>query len=440
MRDGEATTDTPIFAQISLGGNVRFKYPTGVRPEKINPNDWDKVNMRAKTTRKEVGNKVNDLKNLNRRLDSLNDAIIGVVEAFCNTNKRQPLQMELVELLNEKLGRNLKDSRQTQRLGLITYAERYIKTSNSKINKQNGRLYSNNTLRGYDNTVSVLKRFAKSKPKYRNLWFEDVTLAFYYDFMEYMGQNLQLATNTMGKHIKTIKTLMGMAEEEGLHNTTDYRHRKFKKLVEETEGITLSESELEKLKEFEIVDNDRLDNVRDLLIVGCWTGLRFSDFTTINKHNFVREGANLYLEKITQKTGNKVIIPVHDMVEEVLRKYENKTPNALPKPISNQKMNLYLKELGKLVGMDEMVQVAMTKGGVKQTRFVPKYTLITTHVCRRSFATNLYLRGVAAFDIMQMTGHKTEKMLMTYLKVKPREVANKVHEMWKRPQSNLKVV
>jgi site-specific recombinase XerD len=441
LRDSNATTETPIFAQISLGGNVRFKYPTAMPPEKVNPMCWDRDKMRAKTGRREVGaTEQNRLKNLNRRLDYLNEKIVSMAEEYWTANRRQPLQMEFVELLDEALGRKQKEKLTVERVGLVAFTERYIEELRGSVSQKTGRLHSNSTLRGYGDTLSLLRRFAKAKPRYRNLWFEDVTMAFYHDLMDYMTKERTLATNTMGKHIKTIKTVMGLAEERGLHHTTDYRHRNFRKLTEDTEAIALDEDELGLLMGLELENNKRLERVRDLMIVGCWTGLRFSDFTTIKKENFVRDGQRLNIEKDTKKTGVKVTLPVHQMVEQVMNRYEGKTLNSLPKPLSNQKMNLYLKELGKLAGLNEQVMVRITKGGESRTRFVSKYELITTHVCRRSFATNLYRSGIPTLDIMQMTGHRTERAFMAYIKIKPREAANKVHDLWRRAEQKMRVV
>lgn len=58
-----------------------------------------------------------------------------------------------------------------------------------------------------------------------------------------------------------------------------------------------------------------------------------------------------------------------------------------------------------------------TKGGMRQTRVLEKWQLITTHTARRSFATNAFLAGVPTISIMKITGHKSELVFMHYIKI-----------------------
>ena len=88
----------------------------------------------------------------------------------------------------------------------------------------------------------------------------------------------------------------------------------------------------------DLTDNPRLERVRDLFIVGAWTGLRFSDFNNINPKDIKKNGD---IEIQTQKTKNSVIVPIHRYIKEIMKKYEGKTENSLPPSISNQKMNDY---------------------------------------------------------------------------------------------------
>ena len=190
----------------------------------------------------------------------------------------------------------------------------------------------------------------------------------------------------------------------------------------------MNESELNTLFELDLNMNPRLEKIRDLFLVGCWTGLRFSDFTGIKKENIDGE----FIEVETQKTGEVVVIPIHRQVEAIMKRYKGKTLNSLPKPISNQKMNEYLKELGQLAGFNETVSESITKGGIKQTVNHPKWELITTHTARRSFATNQYLAGFPSTSIMKITGHRTESSFMKYIKVTPREHANQLRDLWRK--------
>ncbi len=115
-----------------------------------------------------------------------------------------------------------------------------------------------------------------------------------------------------------------------------------------------------------------------------------------------------------------------------MKKYTGLTNNSLPPAISNVNMNKYLKELAKEAGFDEMQQIRVYRGGNVMVENVPTYELISTHTARRSFATNVYLMGVPSINIMAITGHRTEKAFLKYIKVTPKEHAVKLREIWQR--------
>ncbi len=104
--------------------------------------------------------------------------------------------------------------------------------------------------------------------------------------------------------------------------------------------------------------------------------------------------------------------------------------------MTNQPLNRYLKEIGRLVGFDALETIIYTKGGKRITQQLPKYELITTHTARRSFATNQYLLGVPTITIMEMTGHRTEKAFMKYIKVTKREHAQKIRVIWNKQKEH----
>ena len=206
----------------------------------------------------------------------------------------------------------------------------------------------------------------------------------------------------------------------------DFKSTKFKILSEEAESIYLTEEEILLLFNLDLSQNRKLETVRDLFIVGCYTGLRFSDFTQIKKEN-IKDG---FISIRTQKTDKPVVIPIHWTIQQILDKYCNENENSLPRAISNQKMNEYLKEIGKKAEIKEMVLVTKSKGGLKVKSSVQKYELISTHTARRSLATNLFLQGFPSISIMKITGHKSEKAFLKYIKMTPEENAIKLKQFW----------
>lgn len=213
---------------------------------------------------------------------------------------------------------------------------------------------------------------------------------------------------------------MNEAVERGLTSNLIFRSKRFKTIHENSEGIYLSVEDLSKIAKHDLSNNLRLDRVRDLFLIGCYTGLRFSDLTKLKEENFIQNGTQAKIK--TEKTGQIVIIPLNTIVKTLLNKYDGVPPSA----ISNQKMNAYLKEIGELAEIDEEVLISLTKGGKNQSTSFKKYELITVHTARRSFATNAFLNDVPSISIMKITGHRTENAFMKYIKISQEENANKL--------------
>ncbi len=188
--------------------------------------------------------------------------------------------------------------------------------------------------------------------------------------------------------------------------------------------------------DLDLSDNSRLEWVRDLFLVGAWTGLRFSDFTGITAKDI--QGDYIHIQ--TQKTGQKVVIPIHWTVKEIMNKYKGRYENSLPPEISNVKMNAYLKEIGRMMDILKTKEsITVKKAGKTMHRKVEKWELLTSHTCRRSFSTNMYKAGVPTITIMGITGHKTEKAFLRYIKVTPDEHAKILMRHFQK-QNRLKIV
>ena len=104
----------------------------------------------------------------------------------------------------------------------------------------------------------------------------------------------------------------------------------------------------------------------------------------------------------------------------------------MPEPISDQRFNDYIKEAAKLSGLTKKEGVTRTEGGVTRTEYKEQWELITSHTGRRSFATNAYKRGIPTITIMAITGHKTEKAFLKYIKIKQEEHARIMAEQWEK--------
>jgi len=159
--------------------------------------------------------------------------------------------------------------------------------------------------------------------------------------------------------------------------------------------------------------------IRDLFIIGCLTGLRYSDYSTLKSINFQGD----YIVKVTKKTNKKVVIPIHDYVREIYNKRDGNVSAGL----TIQHFNRYMKMICKMVGIDDPITFNYTKGGKLVTETKPKWILISSHTARRSAATNLYMTGrLKTFEIMTITGHTTEESFFKYIKTNESDISKHV--------------
>ena len=250
----------------------------------------------------------------------------------------------------------------------------------------------------------------------KRLQFENVDLDFYLSFVEYLT-NKGYSPNTVGARVKDLKMFMNEAYERNLHTNMDFKKKRFSKPKEETTAIYLNADELTKIYNCDLGDNPKLDKIRDLFLIGCYTGLRFSDLSLLGAENINSVDGTITVR--TVKTGKTVVIPLHTVIRQLLEKYDNE----LPRVPSNQKFNDYIKEVAKKAELNEPILLQKTKGTLIYTETELKHDLVTSHTARRSFATNAYLAGVPPISIMKITGHKTESSFMKYIKISDKENA-----------------
>ena len=284
-----------------------------------------------------------------------------------------------------------------------------------------GKPFSPASLSIYRTALRTLKGFEEYQK--RPVLFDDVNLTFYSDFTEWLTNVKGNATNTIGKNVKVIKTVMNEAVSDGLTDNRKFREARFKTVSEEADSIFLNEAELKALEGLDLAGNTRLERVRDLFLIGAYTGVRFSDWDKIRPENI---GADTLISIKAEKTGNPVSIPVHPTVQRIFNRYAE-----LPRVPTNQKANDYLKELGQLLpALCRPVSKKITKGGQLIETSVPKWQLITTHTARRSFATNMYKAGIPAITIKAITGHLTEKAFLKYIKLDNSDHAHIMAAAW----------
>jgi len=161
-----------------------------------------------------------------------------------------------------------------------------------------------------------------------------------------------------------------------------------------------------------------------VFVLGCLTGLRFSDFSSLQL-NDIRNGM---LHKKQTKSDAWVVIPLR---KEALSLFNNEFRDQIP-ILTNTEFNRHIKTLGKLAGIKELIKFSHKKGHKDVIVEKPKHDWITSHTCRRSFCTNEFLAGTPVELIMKISGHKSVKDFYKYIRVTPEEAANKIKDLWEK--------
>lgn len=248
------------------------------------------------------------------------------------------------------------------------------------------------------------------------------------EFVEYLV-NDSYSTETIKRHVSRFKFFCARADEERIKVNTSYKKLVFVPKSEVIKAPYLNEEEIQMIYDYDFSYSKSLDNVRDNLIISVWTGLRISDFmNSLNLDNFIDE----YIILTTKKTQTKVTIPVHIMVRDILIKRKGQLPNK----ISEAKYNKYIKIVCEKVGLTQKIQGRIYDKDKKRkvNGIFAKYKLITSHIGRRSFATNLFGK-VDDSVIMSVAGWANKEMLYNYIKTTNTEYADKLKGFW---QNNLK--
>ena len=243
-------------------------------------------------------------------------------------------------------------------------------------------------------------------------------------FTEWCYSKKNYKQNTVYATYGVLKPLLNAAKEEGFALSDTYKTLKGK--CNEVDSIYLTEEEIEKIyrldipnliEKGEIDSKSTIEETRDLFIVGCWTGLRRSDLSRLNKAYF--DVKNKTITVTAEKTKRQIVIPMHPFVLELWHKYNGEFPSLRDK----HRANIHIRECARHAKIGEEVRIVENRGGIVSTLSFKKYQLIGMHTGRRSFATNMYKRKFPTIAIMRLTGHTTESNFLKYIKVTPEENA-----------------
>ncbi len=220
-----------------------------------------------------------------------------------------------------------------------------------------------------------------------------------------------LAVNTIGKQYKNLKVFLNWCFDEQIIQPFSLRHLVTERVDIDT--VYLSEQELKKIDE--LVLTGSIDICRDLFLIGCETGLRFSDFRAIQPQQIKNGMLEVRPKKTRNSTNTRILIPLSNRVKNIVNKYYPELPSWPEKRLND--FNVLIKKCAKLAQLNEIHSIEKQTGGNTCKYELQKWELISSHTCRRTFCTLKFLNGMPSHVIMKFSGHSTEKNFLKYLKL-----------------------
>lgn len=403
---------TVIYLRFKNGRSLDTTVSTSLL---VNPGHWSQSKQKIKPLVE-----ARDKDHINSQLEKLK---LHLFEQFNLDNSKGALINNRWLKTNVESFFNRSTSTNEHEIYFTSYMDHFIKEAPKRVLREKQRPVLDKTIARYRTTCNRIKDYETILNK--RLRLDEINLKFHKDYLVYMFDKLQYGGNTVGKDIALIKMVCREAKSDGLIVNSQVEDKNFYIPTAKTQDTYLNEHEINMIFNYDLADRERLDNVRDLFIIGLRTGLRVSDFMRLKTTNLKRD----FIEIKTLKTGKEVAIPLHSQVGAVLRKRNGKFPSK----ISDQKFNEYVKELCQLVGIDEVIEGKLMNPETKRKEFgsFAKYRLISSHTCRRSFASNLYGQ-LPTPVIMSITGHSTESSFLKYIKISSKENAETLNKFWKR--------
>jgi len=409
------------YTDFVLGANTQFE---------VSSHYWNKLHKQSKFKKTNDADEIEGIQLLKEKQIEVNTELNKienhVLKAFNSVNpdevNKEWLQTEIDYYYNPPT--------ETEPLPteLLKYFDYFIECKKNEITK--------GTQKKYNVTKHLLERYQKTKNN--QIKISDINDKFKTDFENYCLKN-NYALNTISKDLRTIKTVCNHAKHNGLQ--TSHQLDKIKTPQHKTEKIYLTFDEIVMIENIDKRRlNDNYDNAKDWLIISCYTGQRVSDFMRFTKdmirYEKNKKGVHKPFIEFTQvKTGKIMTVALHPKVIEIL----DKRNDEFPKVISAPKYNLYIKQVCRIAKITQKIKGSKltdinkdekkTKNEVKQYRkevgMFKKWELVTSHIGRRSFATNFY-GSIPTTYLINVTGHSTETMFLNYIGKSNKDLAMEI--------------
>lgn len=394
----KANKHVPVYFYLSLGRGSFFRLRTGFS---ILPKNWSDVKGFPKANDEENKRLTERLKSLESYLmEKLNEA-----QAKGTSINNGFLEAQVNECFNRV--------KYTDKTLFRNHIQHIIDTAPTrKIKGKNKIGLSENTLKNYRSFLGLIDTYEKHLRK--PIQFMDIDFNFVEGFKNWLIKNQTYSVNHAGKSIGFLKSISIDAEKHG-NAVNPYVHKieVFSEPNEDRFIITLTFQELDQIRKTEL-KREALINARKWLLLGCEIGQRVEDLLRITEKNMRHTVHGIFIDLKQNKTKKDVTIPVTDKAMEIIRE-------GFPYRISDQNFNDYIKDIAEEAKLNEMVKGKKYDKVTKRKilGFFPKHELITSHACRRSFATNYY-KKIPTTILMDITGHTKESTFLAYIN-KPKD-------------------
>lgn len=351
----------------------------------INEYMWDDLKERPKNIY------LKKLKKLNVFLDRIRITVAGYFKEVKVRGKALSLSS-----LSRRIKKVVTCKNQEYKQGsLLNHINNYINSRQ--------HIISQITYRRYKVFFRLIERFEGHEM--RNYMIEEVNADFVKQFLKF-GEKEFYSRSTLHRTIYFIRTILNFLERRGIR-TFVYELELPKEKKQKKNFVILSEIELSKIRDLEVPKE--LNSAKDWLVISCYLGQRFSDFMSFNISMLEVIHNRQCISFMQQKTGKNVILPLHPIVRSLISKN-----NGFPLKLSLDTYNKQIKEIVRLAGIKTQVYIRKRFGFRSKLVTIDKCNAITSHIGRRSFASNFYGKIPTAL-LMDATGHGTEQMFNRYI-------------------------
>ena len=402
-KDGVLIKDNVrIFMRVTFNSK-RIDFSTGY---KIDLDKWDDKTQRVK--RNCMNKSMQTAADINAGLTQLESAIQEVFKDF-EYREVMPSPQEVKDAFQKQLKRRVEPEKPKEK----------PKDSPTKIFWKAFRDFYNTCGKANGWTDSTYERFDVLETHLKNynkkISFKDFNEKGILGFSQYLEKTGH-RNITIGKMMNFLRWFLRWSFNNHYFDDNTFETFRPKLKTSSKKVIFLTRAEQQKIKDCEIPETKNyLERVRDVLLFCCYSGLRYSDVYNLHRSD-IKDG---HIEITTIKTHDYLIIELNKHSRTILESYKDmhfEDDKALP-VISNQKMNTYLKELGKLAGINDPVSQTYYIGNKRVEETCPKYELLTTHVGRRTFICNALSLGIPAQVVMKWTGHSDYKAMKPYIDI-----------------------